>query len=420
MPFNLFSGRFYSGRAGFVFIFITVLLDMLVFGLISPVLPKLVEEMLGGDLAYSAKMFGLMGMLWALMQFVFSPVLGVLSDRFGRRPIIILSNFGLALSYVLTAFAPSIALLLVARIISGITSASFGTANAYIADVTPPEERAAKYGILGIAFGVGFIAGPALGGIFGHEDPRLPFWIAAALSAINGVYGLFILPESLDTSKRMPLSWRKANPAGSLSLLLSHKELAGLSTSYALSTVGYYVLPSVFVLYAGHRYGWGAREVGLTLSLVGIATVIAQAGLVKPIVRLLGERKTLIYGLACGGIGFSLYGWAPAGVFFLIGIPVMALWGVSGPSEQALMTSRVSESQQGQLQGALAAIGGIGGMIGPLVFTNIFAWSITTDRTFDMPGAAFYAAAAMQLLALVIVVMSTRPRKNDVRVDLDT
>src|SRR5438094_7457884 len=250
-----------SGAAAFIFV--TILLDMLALGLIIPVLPKLVESFVDNNTATAARIFGLFGTAWALMQFLFSPILGALSDRFGRRPVVLLSNFGLALDYVLMALAPSLSWLFVGRLISGITSASISTAFAYIADITAPEQRAAVFGKIGVAFGAGFILGPALGGLLGDIDPRLPFWLAAALSFANALYGVLILPESLPKERRSPWRWKSANPVGVLRLLASDRVLAGLSLANFFAQLAHVVLPSVFVLYATYRYGWAAQTVGL-------------------------------------------------------------------------------------------------------------------------------------------------------------
>src|SRR5438270_9826324 len=263
-----------SGAAAFIFV--TILLDMFALGLVMPVLPKLVESFVANDTARAARIFGLFGTAWALMQFFFSPVLGALSDRFGRRPVVLLSNLGLALDYILMALAPSLAWLFIGRVISGITSASISTAFAYIADVTPPEKRAAVFGKIGAAFGAGFILGPAIGGLLGGMDPRLPFWVAAGLSFANALYGLLILPESLPPERRSPFHWKSANPMGALHLLRSDRVLAGLSVVNFLAQVAHVVLPSTFVLYTTYRYGWDPRTVGLTLAMVGICTMAVQ------------------------------------------------------------------------------------------------------------------------------------------------
>src|ERR1700726_3014813 len=285
----------------FVFIFITVLLDMLALGMIIPVLPRLVVDFLGGDTARAAQIFGVFGTAWALMQFVFSPVQGALSDRFGRRPLILMSNFGLGLDYVLMALAPSLIWLFVGRVISGITAASISTAYAYIADVTPGEKRAAVFGKVGAAFGAGFILGPAIGGLLGNMDPRLPFWVAAGLSFANTLYGLLILPESLPRDRRSPFRWKSANPLGALHLLRADRVLAGLSVVTFVAQLAHVVLPSTFVLYATYRYGWDATTVGLTLAMVGICAMAVQGAAIGPIVRHLGERRALLLGLAWGG-----------------------------------------------------------------------------------------------------------------------
>src|SRR6201992_510990 len=285
-------------RSGAVaFIFVTILLDMFALGLIMPILPKLVESFVDNDTASAARIFGLFGTAWALMQFFFSPILGGLSDRFGRRPVVLLSNFGLALDYVLMALAPSLIWLFIGRVISVITSASVSTAFAYIADVTPPERRAAVFGKVGAAFGAGFILGPAIGGLLGNMDPRLPFWVAAGLSFANTMYGLLILPESLPRDRRAPFRWKSANPIGALHLLRSDRILTGLSVVTFFTQVAHAVLPSMFVLYATYRYGWDSKTVGVTLAMVGICAMLVQGAGIGPIVRLFGERRALLLGL---------------------------------------------------------------------------------------------------------------------------
>src|SRR5260221_11019188 len=389
-------------NAAAAFIFVTILLDMLALGLIAPILPKLVESFVDNDTASAARIFGLFGTAWALMQFLFSPVLGSLSDRFGRRPVVLLSNFGLGLDYVLMALAPSLIWLFVGRLISGVTSASVSTAYAYIADLTPPERRAAVFGKVGVAFGAGFILGPAIGGLLGEINPRLPFWAAAGLSFANTLYGLLILPESLARDRRAPFRWKSANPFGALHLLRSDRVLAGLSVVNFVAQVAHVVLPSTFVLYATYRYGWDTKTVGLTLAMVGICSMVVQGAAIGPMVRRLGERRALLLGLACGAVGFLIFGAAPNGPVLWLGIPVMALWGVAGAATQALMTQLVAPDQQGQLQGATSSVQSVSQLVGPFLFTLTFAYFIGAQAPLKLPGAPFLLASALLVLALVI------------------
>ena len=395
-----------AGRAAFIFIFITVALDMLALGVMVPVLPKLVLQFEGGDMARAVAVTGVFGFVWAAMQFVFAPVLGLLSDRYGRRPVVLLSNLGLGLDYVLMALAPTLGWLFVGRVVSGITAASFSTAGAYIADVTPPERRAAQFGMLGAAFGLGFVVGPAVGGLLGAIDLRLPFWVAAGLSLANAAYGLFVLPESLPRERRTPaLAWARANPLGSLKLLRSHPELFGLALAALLYFLAHEALPSIFVLYTDHRYGWTESQVGLALAAIGVCSTLVSALLVGPAVKRLGERRAVIIGLLYGAGGFAVYGLAPTGSLFLIGIPLMSLWGIAGPSMQSLMTRRVDPSEQGQLQGALGSMRGITGMVGPLLFTQVFAAAISRHGAV---GAPYVLAAVLVVLSVVLAASVTR------------
>jgi DHA1 family tetracycline resistance protein-like MFS transporter len=402
------TGPLQPSRAAFAFIFVTVLLDMLALGIIVPVLPGLIVGFMGGDTAGGAEILGLFGTVWALMQFAFSPVLGALSDRFGRRPVILISCLGLGLDFILMALAPSLTWLFVGRMISGITSASISTGFAYISDVTPPDKRAARFGIIGVAFGAGFILGPAVGGLAGSVDPRLPFWIAAGFGLTNFLYGWLILPESLPKEQRMPFAWRRANPLGALKLLRSHRELTGLATSYFLGVLAHAVLPIVSVLYLGYRYGWDERAVGFLLAVVGVCSMVVQGALIAPAVKRLGERKALIGGMLCGAAGFFIYAAAPSGFLFLAGIPLQALWGIANPSQMALMSRRVGADEQGQLQGANASIAGIASMIGPGLFSLSFASAIKPELGLNLPGVPFALAGVLLLGASAIAWRVTR------------
>lgn len=395
-------------RAAFAFIFVTVLLDMLALGIVIPVLPKLILDFVGGDAVRGADYLGLFGTAWALMQFLFSPIHGALSDRFGRRPVILLSNFGLGLDYILMALAPTLSWLFVGRIISGLASASISTAYAYIADVAPPERRAALFGMLGVAFGAGFVLGPALGGIAGAYDPRLPFWIAAGLSLLNGLYGLFILPESLPAEKRAPFNWRLANPIGSLILLRSHPQLLGLGFVSFLEQLAHSSLPNISVLYMMYRYSWTEQAVGFVLAMVGLCSMVVQGGLIGPTVKRLGETRAMVLGLAFGVAGFAIFGLATTGPWFLAGIPVMALWGIASAATLALMSRYVGPREQGQLQGANASLMGIAALIGPGLYTQSFAVFISPSAPLHLPGAPFVLSAILLAAAIAVGLYTMR------------
>jgi DHA1 family tetracycline resistance protein-like MFS transporter len=394
-------------RAAFAFIFITVALDMLALGIMAPVLPKLVVAFEGGDVAHAARIVGLFGFVWAAMQFLASPVVGAMSDRFGRRPVVLLSNFGLGLDYLVMALAPSVAWLFVGRVVSGITSSSYSTSSAYIADVTPADQRAAKFGMLGAAFGLGFIIGPAVGGVLGNIDLRLPFWVAGGLSLANAAYGYFILPESLPPEKRVRVPWHMANPLGSLSFLRAHPELLAIGATFFLYYIAHEVYPTLFVLYGDYRYGWSARQLGLTLAFYGLGSTIASAFLIAPIVRRIGERSATLLGLSLGALSAMIIALAYTGSLFYISIPIASLAGIATPSLMAIASRKASDTEQGRLQGTLGSLQGIAMMVAPLVLSEIFAVAIQRGGR-AYAGVPFAFTSLVLCVALLLAARSTR------------
>ena len=388
-------------RAAIAFILVTAALDIIAMGLIIPVLPPLIEQFVGSN-AQAGIINGVFVALWALMQFVASPIIGSLSDQVGRRPVILLSAAGLAADYVLMALAPNLWWLAVGRIIAGVTSSSFTTVFAYMADITPPEQRARAYGLIGAAFSAGFVAGPALGGVLGEISPRAPFWAAAAASGLAFVYGLFVLPESLAPEKRMPFAWSRANPVGALKLLRTHAELAGLAVVNFLLYFAHHVFSAVFVLYAGARYGWGPWEVGVLLAMTGVLDMIVQGLVVGPAVKRFGDRRVMVFGLFGGALGIACMGLAPTGLLFTLAMLPNALWGLAMPTLQSLMTARVSESEQGQLQGANMSVASIAGVVSPLFFGFVYSVTTGTEAWFAFSGMALLMASLVLLVAALI------------------
>ena len=397
-------------RAAFIFIFVTVLLDMVAFGVIIPVLPQLIVTLEGGDTASAAGVFGIFGTAFAFMQFLSAPFLGALADRFGRRPVILLSNLGLGADYVVMALAPTIPILFVGRLISGITSSSFSTAGAYVADVTPPEKRAARFGMLGVAFGIGFIIGPALGGFLASVDLRAPFWAAAVLSFANFLYGLLILPESLPRERRGRFSPKAANPIGALRFLGGHRGLVGLASAAFFAYLAHDSLPVTFVLYAAHRFAFDERSIGLALALAGVSSLIVQGGVIGRVVAALGEYRALLTGLFIGLLGQLLLGLAPTAPLFLAGIPVWSLFGLATPSLQAIASRSVGPTEQGQLQGALASLRSVATLITPVLYTQAFAAAIGPLAGLGLPGAAFLLSACLLFVSAVIVLRAMPER----------
>ena len=383
------------------FIFVTAVLDIMAMGIIIPVLPALIEEFTGSN-AQAGIYNGLFVALWAGMQFIFSPIIGSISDHHGRRPVILISAAGLAADFAFMALAPNLWLLAVGRMIGGITSSSFTTVFAYMADITPPEQRARAYGLIGAAFSAGFVAGPLIGGVLGEYGPRVPFWAAAAMSGVAFLYGWLVLPESLAPENRMAFSWTRANPFGALRLLRSHTELTGLAAVTFLLHFSHHVFSAVFVLYAGYRYGWSASEVGMVLALAGALDMVVQGLLVGPLVKRWGDRRTMLFGLLGGAVGLVSLGLAGNGLAFTLAILPNALWGFAMPTLQSLMTWLVSESEQGQLQGANMSVASIAGIVSPLFFGFVYAASIDPTAPLPHPGIAFLVAAAILLTGAII------------------
>ncbi|NBV24169.1 MAG: MFS transporter [Proteobacteria bacterium] len=391
-----------------VFIFITLFLDILGIGLIVPILPKLIEEFAGGTVETATPMYGLLAVLYGLMQFIFSPLLGNLSDRFGRRPVILASLFGSGLDYLLLAFAPNLAWFFVGRLVAGITGANFSAATAYIADISPPEKRAANFGIIGAAFGLGFIAGPLLGGFLGDIGLRVPFYVAAGLTLLNWLYGLIVLPESLKPENRRAFDWGRANPAGSLVALRRHPVILGLTGTYFLMNLAHQVFPSTWVLYTSYRYHWTLKQTSYSLALVGLSAAIVQGGLTRLVVPRLGERRAALLGLMLSALAMLLYGCATAGWMAYAVIALGSLAGIAGPAVQGLISRNVDANEQGAVQGALTSISSVAGVLGPAVATGLFGYFISAAAPFKLPGAAFFFSSVLTVVAMLLALRSFR------------
>jgi DHA1 family tetracycline resistance protein-like MFS transporter len=396
-------------KAAVVFIFITVMLDMLALGLVAPVLPKLVLSFLNNDMTRAANWNGLFLTVFAAMQFFFAPVVGVLSDRFGRRPVLLLSSLGLGLDYIVMALAPTIGWLFVGRVISGITASSIPTAMAYIADVIPKEKRAGAFGTIGAAFGIGFTLGPMVGGLVGNTNPRLAFWVAAGFSLTNWIYGFFFVPESLPKGQRREFTLRRANPVGSLVLLRSHPELWKLATIQFLAYVSHEIF-AIWALYAIYRFAWDPWSIAKSFFVVGICTAAISGGLTGRIVAWLGERRTLYIGQFFGALGMLIAGLARSGAVYVASIPVISIWNISFPAAQGIMTHHVSEREQGELQGAISSLRSIAFVIGPFLFSWTFAWFINPKHSFHLPAAGYYLAASLLFTAMLMATRIEQPQ----------
>lgn len=393
-------------NAALVFIFVTVAIDMIALGIIAPVLPRLIANFLHGNLSRAAEITGIFATVWAAMQFVCSPLLGMLSDRVGRRPVILISCAVTAVDFAIMALAPNLWWLFAGRVVSGMATANISTAYAYVADVTALEKRAQAYGLISAAFGLGFIIGPAIGGLAGNHDPRLPFWIAAGLSVVNTLYGWFVLPESLKIEHRtVPIDWRRANPLGSLKLLRRHRELYGLAGTTFIVLVAHEALPVLWVLYLIAQFQWDTRAIGLSLALVGVCSAITAATLVGPVVKRFGERRTLVLGLATFGIGNALIG-IDSIAALIAGTIVLCLSIYNSPM-QSIMSKRVGPSEQGELQGALGSLRGIAMMIGPAIFAWAFAQVTGPWKSWHVLGGPFFLAAGMIAVALLVALRVT-------------
>lgn len=388
------------------FIFVTLVLDILGIGLIIPITPRLVESFQGTGVADASKTYGLLVALYSLMQFGGAPVLGSLSDRFGRRPVILLSLLGAGLDYFLLAFAPTLGWFFVGRIIAGLTGANFAAATAYIADISPPEKRAANFGMIGAAFGLGFILGPALGGVLGDVGLRVPFIVAGALTLLNALYGWFVLPESLAPENRRAFSWKRSNPVGALLHLQKYPMVLGLAGTYFLIYLAHQVLPSTWVLYTSYRYNWTVSQTGLSLAVVGLMAAIVQGGLTRIIVGRIGERKSAIIGLAVGSLAYAGYGLATEGWMIYAILVIGSIGGITGPAVQGLISRNVGADEQGGMQGTLASMSSIAGIAGPPIATGLFSYFVRPTAPAELPGAAFFCSAVLMIVALLLAMRS--------------
>ena len=406
-----------SGKrnAAMGFIFVTLLIDVTGFGIIIPVVPSLLSQMMHVSVAEAASYGGWLIASFAIMQFLFSPIVGNLSDRYGRRPILLLSLFGFGLDYLLTAFAPTIGWLFLARIIAGILGASFTTAGAYIADISPPEKRAQNFGMIGAAFGLGFIIGPALGGLLARYGVRAPFIAAAVLTLLNWLYGYFILPESLKPENRRKFEWKRANPIGSLKLFLRYKVILGLVASLVLLYVAAHAVQSTWAYYTMEKFGWSETLVGLSLAVVGLLVAIVQGWLIRFIIPKLGQQRSVYVGLGLYAIGFLLFGLATQSWMMFAFLIPYCMGGIAGPSLQGIMSGQVPPTEQGELQGALTSLMSLTSVFGPVLMTGLFYRFAKPDAEIYFPGAAMVAAAVLTLIAAFLARLSLKKHLKPVQ-----
>lgn len=394
------------------FIFITLLIDITGWGIIIPVVPKLIEELIHADVSEAAKYGGWLSFAYAFIQFVFSPLVGNLSDKYGRRPIILLSLFGFSIDYIFLALSPTIWWLFVGRIIAGITGASVTTASAYIADISTDEDRAKNFGLIGAAFGLGFIIGPVLGGILGHYGSRVPFYAAAVLCMVNFIYGYFVLPESLDKENRRAFDWRRANPIGSLKLLRKHPEISGLVISLILIYIASHAVQSNWSFYTMFRFNWDERMVGISLGVVGLLVGLVQGLLIRWINPLIGDRKSIYYGLLLYGIGMLLFAFATEGWMMFVFLIPYCLGGICGPALQSIITKNIPSNEQGELQGALTSLMSATSIIGPPLMTNLFYYFTHKAAPFQFPGAPFFLAFLLFIASIYFVYINFNKKKK--------
>lgn len=395
--------------AAMAFILLTLLIDILAIGIIVPVLPELVKEFVGGDDAMAGWYVGVIGATYSLMQFFFAPVLGALSDRFGRRPVILASLFGLGVDFLITAVAPTIAWLFVGRLVAGIMGASISTSNAYIADISTNETRARNFGLVGVMFGLGFIIGPALGGVLGDINIRWPFYAAAGLSLVNWLYGYFVLPESLPVEKRSAFSIRSFNPLGSVRLLRGYPIVAGLAVAFVFSSLAQRGLENVWILSMGYRFGWNQATNGLMLALVGVMAMIVQGGLVRPSIRQFGERRIAVFGTLISAIAFLGYGLASSGWMIPCIIVFGSLSGLAGPAIQSLVTGAVDDREQGRVQGALTSLISLTNIFAPLIFTaGLFSYFTSERAPFEFAGSPFVFGSVLLCISLFVLTKVIR------------
>ncbi len=382
-----------------IFIFITLLLDVTGLGIIIPVFPKLIEQLIDGDISQAASYGGWLSFSYALMQFVFSPILGGLSDRYGRRPVLLFSLFGFGIDYLFQGFAPTIEWLFVGRLLAGVTGASFTTANAYIADISTPEKRAQNFGLVGAAFGVGFILGPVIGGFLGQYGPRVPFFVSAGLTLLNFVYGLFILPESLAPENRRPFDWKRANPIGSLMNLGRYPVILGLVASLVLIYIAGFAVQGTWTFYTMEKFKWDEKTVGLSLAALGLSFAVVQGGLSRVIIPKLGTERSVYVGLLFSAMGFILFAFASQSWMMFAFLGVYALGGIAGPSVQGIISNQVPSSEQGEIQGALTSLTSTTSIIGPLIMANLFSYFTRSTAPVYFPGAPFVLGAVLILIS---------------------
>ena len=395
-------------RLAFAFIFVTVLLDSIGFGIIMPVVPHLIMDISGNTLTDAARISGLLMFTFASMQFIASPMLGNLSDHYGRRPVLLFSLFAMGCNYILMGWAPTLAWLFLGRLISGVSASTYGTANAYIADTFPPEQRAQHFALLGAAFGTGFVVGPTIGGVLGEFGPRMPFYAAAGLAFINVAYGLLVLPESLKFEHRRRFVLARANPLGAFRQLVRYPVVIALIIVYFFYMLGHFALPSVWAFFTIEKFDWSPRDIGISLSFVGVSMIFVQAYLIRKVLPLWGPVTTAIVGLVATTVSFVGYAFIPHAWMMYVVIAIGALQGFVTPSIQSIMSGQVPANAQGELQGAIGSMSGLVAIISPPFMTEVFAYFSSGNAFVHFPGAPFFASAVLTIMALVLLVRTVR------------
>jgi DHA1 family tetracycline resistance protein-like MFS transporter len=397
-----------SRKAAVSFIFITLLLDVIGLGLIIPVFPQLIEELIQGNISEASQWAGLLTFAYAIMQFICAPIIGNLSDKYGRRPVLLFSLLGFGIDYIFLSLAPTIWWLFLGRLIAGLFGASFTTATAYIADISTSENRSKNFGMIGAAFGLGFIIGPGLGGLLGEFGPRVPFMAAAVLTLLNLIYGYFVLPESLAKEHRRPFEWKRANPMGSLLQLKKYKGVGGLIVSLIFLYIASHAVQSTWTFFNIEKFQWSNTLMGISLTVIGLLIAIVQGGLIRYINPKLGDERSIYVGLGLYSLGLFLFSFATDGWMMFIFLIPYCLGGIAGPAIQSIISGNVPKNEQGELQGALTSLMSATSIVGPLLMTNLFAWFTRPEGDIKFAGAPFFAGAILMLISAVVAMRSMK------------